>query len=197
MKKIILLSICLLIGAWTLSAQQTIYIIDNETVEHFDGSQLKDRTVKDYKITTNGSGRNAITVHAITTSPLMFSVTGSFKPLEPLMPIDTTAFIMPTYRKIIYIIDGEVHEDASAFNSISPLDIEDITIVKEGSPEQKKYGEKVVVMKITTKKEKMDLEEFLKKIPGVEVGADGKITANGQEIKTITINGHTFSVGKQ
>ncbi len=34
MKKIILLSICLLTGAWTLSAQQTIYIIDNETVEH-------------------------------------------------------------------------------------------------------------------------------------------------------------------
>ena len=64
MKKIILLSIFLLIGAWTLSAQQTIYIIDNETVENFDGSQLKDRTIRDYKITTKGSGRNAITVHA-------------------------------------------------------------------------------------------------------------------------------------
>lgn len=42
MKKIILLFIFLLIGAWTLSAQQTIYIIDNETVENFDGSQLKE-----------------------------------------------------------------------------------------------------------------------------------------------------------
>ena len=52
MKKILLLSICLLIGAWTLSAQQTIYIIDNETVENFDGSQLKVRTIRDYKITT-------------------------------------------------------------------------------------------------------------------------------------------------
>ena len=197
MKKTLILSICLLIGAWTLSAQQTIYIIDNETVENFDGSQLKDRTVKDYKITTKGSGRNAITVHAITTSPSVFSVMGSFKPLNPLMPIDTASFIKPAYRKIIYIIDGEVHEDASAFHSISPLDIEDITVVKEGSPEQKKYGDKVVVMKITTRKEKTDLVEFLKNLPGLEIGADGKITANGQEVKTITINGFTYSLGNK
>ena len=199
MKKILLLSICLLIGAWTLSAQQTIYIIDNETVENFDGSQLKDRTIRDYKITTKGSGRNAITVHSITTSPSVYSVTGSFSSLKPLAPIDSTVvrIVNPTHRKIVYVIDGVPHEDASAFNSISPLDIEDITILKEGSPEQKKYGENVAVMKITTKKEKTDLEEFLKKIPGVEVGPDGKITANGQEIKTITINGHKYSVGKQ
>ena len=199
MKKILLLSICLLIGAWTLSAQQTIYIIDNETVENFDGSQLKDRTIRDYKITTKGSGRNAITVHAITTSPSVYSVTGSFSSLKPLAPIDSTVvrIVNPMHRKIVYVIDGVPHEDASAFNSISPLDIEDITILKEGSPEQKKYGENVAVMKITTKKEKTDLEEFLKKIPCVEVGPDGKITANGQEIKTITINGHKYSVGKQ
>ena len=112
MKKIILLSICLLIGAWTLRAQQTIYIIDNETVENFDGSQLKDRTIRDYKITTKGSGRNAITVHAITTSSSVFSVTGSFTPLKPLTPIDSSIVIKPTHRKIIYVIDGVPHEDA-------------------------------------------------------------------------------------
>lgn len=70
MKKIFLLSICMLIGAWTLYAQQTIYIIDNETVEHFDGSQLKGKYIKNYKITSTGSGRNAVTVHTITTSPI-------------------------------------------------------------------------------------------------------------------------------
>ena len=36
------------------------------------------------------------------------------------------------------------------------------------------------------------LEELLKKLPGVEVSADGKITANGEEIKKITIDGKTF-----
>ena len=195
MKKRVLLSICLLIGAWTLSAQQTIYIIDNETVENFDGSQLKDRTIRDYKINTKGSGRKAITVHAITTSPSVFSVTGSFKPLNILA--DTTVVINPTHRKIVYVIDGVVHEDASAFNSITPLDIENITVVKGGSPEQLKYGKDVVVMKITTKKEKTDRSEFLKALkalPGVTVDEEGKITFNGREVKSISINGRAYSV---
>ena len=36
------------------------------------------------------------------------------------------------------------------------------------------------------------LEELLKKLPGVEVGTDGSITANGETINKITIEGKTF-----
>ena len=36
------------------------------------------------------------------------------------------------------------------------------------------------------------LEQLLKKLPGVEVEADGSITANGETIKKITIDGKTF-----
>ena len=36
------------------------------------------------------------------------------------------------------------------------------------------------------------LEELLKKLPGVEIDSDGKITANGKEIKKIMIEGKTF-----
>jgi len=36
------------------------------------------------------------------------------------------------------------------------------------------------------------LEQLLKKLPGVEIGADGSITANGETIKKITIDGKTF-----
>ena len=36
------------------------------------------------------------------------------------------------------------------------------------------------------------LEELLKKLPGVEVETDGSITANGETIKKITIDGKTF-----
>ena len=36
------------------------------------------------------------------------------------------------------------------------------------------------------------LEELLKKLPGVEVSEDGSITANGQTISKITIDGKTF-----
>lgn len=38
------------------------------------------------------------------------------------------------------------------------------------------------------------LEELLKKLPGVEVDADGKITANGKEINKIMINGKEFGL---
>ena len=36
------------------------------------------------------------------------------------------------------------------------------------------------------------LEQLLKKLPGIEVGTDGSITANGQAVKKITIDGKTF-----
>lgn len=36
------------------------------------------------------------------------------------------------------------------------------------------------------------LEDLLKKLPGIEVGTDGSVTANGQTIKKITIDGKTF-----
>ena len=36
------------------------------------------------------------------------------------------------------------------------------------------------------------LEDLLKKLPGVEVGSDGSITANGETITKITIDGKTF-----
>ncbi len=36
------------------------------------------------------------------------------------------------------------------------------------------------------------LEDILKRLPGIEVSSDGTITANGKEIKKITIDGKTF-----
>ena len=36
------------------------------------------------------------------------------------------------------------------------------------------------------------LEQLLKKLPGIEIGSDGSITANGETIKKITIDGKTF-----
>ncbi len=152
MKKMILLSICLLLGAWTLSAQQTLYVIDNETAEHFDGSQLKGKTIKDYKITTQGRGRKAITVHAITTAPptqlkTYFKTDSLFTGKEVIITQEAS-------RKIVYIIDGERREDTAPLHKMSPYDIESIVVIKDGSPEQLKYGEDVSVIKITTKKGK-------------------------------------------
>ena len=209
MKRILLLSLLLVTGTWALSAQQTIYVIDNETVDTFDGSQLKGRTIKDYKITTKGSGRNAITVHAITTSTSAFSFSGSFAHLDSLKNLhlrgktvvgaDTVlvtkgiTVVNPTHRKTVYVVDGKKYE-ASEFPNIDPLQIEGITILKDGSPEQRKYDPDAAVILITTKKEKQDLTELIKKIPGAKVDADGRITVNGEPIRKISINGQTSYV---
>ena len=213
MKKLILLSVCLFAGALTLSAQKTIYIIDNATVEHFDGSQLKGKTVSDYKITTSGTGRNAITVHAITTSRSAFSYSFSMPHLDSLRMPDMSDFnyfkadtlVFPngisvfknTPRKVVYVIDGKVSENGDAFRSISPLSIESITVLKDDSPEAKAYGENVSVIKIQTKREENGLLESLKTLPGVKVEADGSITVNGQPVKKITINGRSYSVSAE
>ncbi|MCL1868654.1 MAG: TonB-dependent receptor [Paludibacter sp.] len=39
------------------------------------------------------------------------------------------------------------------------------------------------------------VEDLLKKLPGVEITADGKITVNGEEIKNIRVDGKKFFVG--
>ena len=213
MKKLILISICLTVGAITLSAQKTLYVIDNVTVEHFDGSQLKGKTVSDYRITTSGTGRNAITVHAITTTRSAFSYSFSMPRLDSLRIPDMSDFkyfkadtlLFPngisvfknTPRKVVYVIDGKVSEDGNAFRSISPLNIASITVLKDDSPEAKAYGENVSVIKIETKKEENGLIESLKNLPGVKVEADGSITVNGQPVKKITINGRSYSVSAE
>lgn len=146
MKKLILFSLCLLAGAATLPAQSTLYVIDNETVEHFDGSQLKGKTIKEYKITTSGTGRNALTVHAISTSKSPLSFSGTF----PSFQADTVLLSkgLKVYqnvpKKVVYVIDGVKQEDASAFQSLSAGDIDSISVLKE--------GEDSMVISVSTKK---------------------------------------------
>ena len=42
------------------------------------------------------------------------------------------------------------------------------------------------------------VEDLLKRLPGVELGSDGKITANGKEVKKILVDGkECFSEGKK
>ena len=45
MKRVIILAISMLFSSAILWGQQTIYVIDNVTVENFDGSQLKGKNI--------------------------------------------------------------------------------------------------------------------------------------------------------
>jgi len=74
------------------------------------------------------------------------------------------------------------------------MDVEDITVMKHGSPLHQKYGENATVIYINTKKDKTEWAEFLKKLPGVKVDSNGTITVNGRAVKSISINGRSFPV---
>ena len=158
MKKTLLLSICLLAGAVAAKAQQTLYVIDNATVEHFDGSQLKGKTITDYQISTTGKGNKAVTVHAISTAPSIKAVygipRGEFKEFsfpedlgkglrfnaDSLSLSGTSVFLRGTSdEKVLYIIDGEKSEDASVLRSLAPDRIRSISVLK-GRESQERFG---------------------------------------------------------
>lgn len=188
MKKILFLLLFCLVPL-VLSAQRTLYVIDNVTVEHFDGSQLKGKLIQDYRISTSGSGRKAVTVHSITT------VSGransfsehSFTKEE----LERIRFHLPstTSDNVVYIIDGKRYEDSSELKKLAPDNIKSIAVLKNDEA-RKKYDADGAIVIFT----KSGTDEILKKVPGLKVETDGTLTLNGTKIRTIAINGQTISL---
>lgn len=169
MKKLILFFFCLVLTATSLSAQQNIYVINNQTVENFDGTQLNGKTVVDYKITTTGRGRKAVTVHSITaypqsgfTSPvtpkeraLMDSLSVAFQSMDMEKALSASAEYSGGKNALpktkVYVINGVKHEDESAFQNISPADIESLSVLNAGVEQ---YCDDCTVIMVRTKQKK-------------------------------------------
>ena len=75
-------------------------------------------------------------------------------------------------------------EDAEVLDAARVTDVGNPIIIKKDTVEYNASSFKT--------SENDMLEQLLKKLPGVEVAADGSITANGETIKKITIDGKTF-----
>ena len=204
MNKHIILFLLLLLAPLALSAQQTLYVIDNVTVDKFDGSQLKGKTIRDYKISTTGSGRKTVTVHSITTGPSVISFSGEelerlrqqtdrFRiQADSLMKSGALQKQLNTYGQFRYVIDGTLVDDGSAFRSIAPGDIAGISVLNR-TESKKKYGFDGTIIEVTTRGNP-DVEALLGKMPGVKLSKDGTITVNGEKVKSITINGKTYKI---
>ena len=197
MRKIFLL-FCLVLTATTLSAQRTIYVIDNKTVENFDGSQLIGKTIKEYKISTTGKGRDAITVHSVSTVPSVYSVSGFVSTSGDSLEIwkskkqfqkDYLNGHLPS-KRVVYVIDGAEQKDAEAFQSLRPSEIKSITVIKAGSSEALKYGDDCDVIMVETDKYRVAINKLIMSLPGAKVEEDGTFSINGQRIKTVSIVGN-------
>ena len=201
MKKILFITVLLLCSV-CLWGQQTIYVIDNVTVENFDGSQLKGKTIGDYQITTTGKGNKAVTVHAITTvkrtmrSQIIVNDNG-----QVIMKTDTllnrfggaslkSETVVPNF---VYVVDGKVVEESEVKN-LPTKQIQSVTVVKDSeSLKQFNLDGSSSVVNIITKSEE-SAKELLKSLPGAKVEEDGTVTINGQSVNKITINGRNYQV---
>lgn len=122
-------------------AQSDIFIIDGKKVENYDGSQLVNRKIVSYKISTEkGKGK----IHTITTvdagkAPKVYSASYSFVN-------DADNNTKPTV-----IVNGM---EVADIGEVDPKGIYKMTIYKAGSDSAKAYGEigKNGVVKITKKK---------------------------------------------
>lgn len=215
MKKTIILAAILCLSSFSLFGQRTIFIVDNQTIEDFDGSILKGKIILDYKVTTTGTGRNAISVHAISTMPrYKYATTGTMQysvelpdslkvpVLRLRMSADSLAMKVATLTPI-YIVDNEIYDGSKPFKYPSADKIESISVLKDQAairqlrygPELiSKYGSDRYFVIIETKKTSSGLNSYLKTLPGAKVAEDGSITVNGQPVNRIVINGRAYSV---
>ncbi len=147
-----------------------------------------------------------------TSAPVGFAtvsltVKGETTPVKYVLTDSEGAATLTKVRKGTYVLKAEL----MGYKAYT----QDVTIDKAADLGQIKMAEDVEVLEaakvtdvgnpIIVKKDTIEytassfktsendmLEELLKKLPGVEVEADGTITANGETIKKITIDGKTF-----
>ena len=147
-----------------------------------------------------------------TSEPVQFatvSVTpaGSTKALRYALTDDKGAATLTRVNKGAYVIKAEIMGYKNYELQIVVTKDVDLGTVKMAEDVQALEASKVSAVgnPILIKKDTIEynassfktsdndmLEQLLKKLPGVEVGTDGSITANGETIKKITIDGKTF-----
>lgn len=179
MKRITLVVLSILLSASALFAQQTVYVIDNETVEHFDGSQLQGKNILEYRIVTGGTGDKSVTIHFITTSHPSESAAAESRKTTTVLTMsktdslamsqmnvlrasagsgnmDSKTIFMPSAaeKKKVYVIDGELYEDESVFQSLSSQDIESLTVLLNGSATPEHYCDDCSAVIVKTKRKK-------------------------------------------
>jgi hypothetical protein len=87
-------------------------------------------------------------------------------------------------QRVVDLGDIALKEQMNTLNSVVVTAVGNPIVVKKDTIEYNASSYK------TTDNDM--LEELLKKLPGVEIDSDGKITANGKEINKIMIDGKTF-----
>ena len=186
MRTILLTALCAV--ALTAQAQEakrdTInrYIIDKQTVEHFDGSQLEGKRISKYMIAYKDDGNVVVKNHVIYTgdeedTPLIIEGDANG-------PIVISGVVDP-----LIIVDGKemTHEGMAMIKS---EDIVSVNVFEPGSETAKSYGEKGskgVIMVTTKARAVTKVAEPLIIVDGKETSQEDFTKINSAEITSITV----------
>lgn len=158
MKKIIIIAVCAILhGATALSQtadNATVYIINGEKITNFDGSQLKGKTVTEYRIGTAEKDGKRTTIHFIDVSDGTNAdspcTKGKMLCIQKSKDASSEECAGNSegkgvkgnidVNKALLIVDDKEYD--GKISDISPNDIKAMNIYKPGSDVAKKYGEK-------------------------------------------------------
>ena len=193
MKKFFVLTFIALFATVVSYAQKTVFIINGEKIENFDGSQLTGKKILSFNVIKDDKGdvynihtdeilpdslRNrpykvSTELHYITNDTLANGNNINKSKKTGKMEVEVTNFDMLNSKPLI-VLDGKVY--TGSLNYIKSGDINSINVYKPGSDVANAYGEKGKsgVLKIFTKASK----------DNVLYVVDGK-PATSQEVKDI------------
>ena len=193
MKKYFVLTFIALFATVVSYAQKTVFIINGEKIENFDGSQLTGKKILSFNVIKDDKGdvysihtdeilpdslRNrpykvSTKLHYITKDTLANGNNLNKSEKAGKREVEVTNFDMLNSKPLI-VVDGK--EYSGSLNYIKPGDINSINVYKPGSDVANAYGEKGKsgVLKIFTKASK----------DNVLYVVDGK-PATSQEVKDI------------
>ena len=193
MKKFFVLTFIALFATVVSYAQKTVFIINGEKIENFDGSQLTGKNILSFNVIKDDKGdvysihtdeilpdslRNrpykvSTELHYITKDTLANGNNLNKSEKAGKREVEVTNFDMLNSKPLI-VVDGKKYSGSISY--IKPGDINSINVYKPGSDVANAYGEKGKngVLKIFTKASK----------DNVSYVVDGK-PATSQEVKDI------------
>lgn len=159
-------------------------------------------TIKGNVIDTNTQVplRNAvaITIRVKDSVLLDFQRTDKFGAFSFTMPVDTVELIVrhPDYSDFRSYIFGSMENSSFELNPLHMPDkstsLNEFVIYANKNPIYYRGDTLVYVADSFKVKENAVVEDLLKKLPGIKVDADGKITSQGKEIGQVLVDGDEF-----
>jgi len=178
MKKIIFLT-CLLLTCFSY-AQTKKFEISGTIKSSEDNELLESATVHTERIESGN-----IIAYTITNSKGAFYLNGETADVKIKLVVSYLGY--KPYNKIITVKDQNIGTII-----LEPANVLDAVVIRSSAPITiKKDTLEFNVKSFTTKKD-ANVEDLLKKLPGVEVDDEGAITVNGKSVNKILVNGKPF-----